>query len=91
MVSRSRSGKEGDQSEDKMKVVVKEEFRKAESQFNALPKEEREGAFVITCADLLPGKEYEVLETVKHGWYRIVDESGEDYTYPPQMFEIVEE
>lgn len=24
-------------------------------------------------------------------WYRIVDESGEDYLYPPQLFEIVEE
>lgn len=25
------------------------------------------------------------------GWYRIFDESQEDYLYPPQAFEIVEE
>lgn len=24
-------------------------------------------------------------------WYRIIDESGEDYLYPPQLFEVVEE
>lgn len=27
----------------------------------------------------------------KMQWYRIVDESGEDYLYPPMLFEIVEE
>ena len=27
---------------------------------------------------------------VENGWYRVIDESGEDYLYPPEMFEIVE-
>ena len=41
---------------------------------------------------LIDGKIYEVLEVSKKlNWYRIVDESGEDYLYPPQLFEIVED
>lgn len=40
--------------------------------------------------DVLPGKIYEVL-AVERGWYRIVDESEEDYLYPPDDFEIVDE
>lgn len=36
------------------------------------------------------GKIYEVL-SVEKGWYRIVDDSGEDYLYPPEKFEIVDE
>lgn len=32
---------------------------------------------------------YDVV-SVEKGWYRIVDDSGEDYLYPPQKFEIVE-
>lgn len=35
-------------------------------------------------------KIYEVLSTEK-GWYRVVDDSGEDYLYPPEQFEIVKE
>lgn len=38
---------------------------------------------------LINGKTYDVLATEK-GWYRITDESGEDYLYPPEQFEIVE-
>ena len=34
-------------------------------------------------------KIYDVL-SVEKGWYRIVDDSGDDYLYPPQMFEVVE-
>lgn len=34
-------------------------------------------------------KEYEVL-SVERGWYRIVDDSGEDYLYRPELFEIAE-
>ena len=34
-------------------------------------------------------KIYDVL-SVEKGWYRVVDDSGEDYLYPPEMFEIVE-
>ena len=40
--------------------------------------------------DLIVGKIYNVL-SVEKGWYRIVDESDEDYLYPPELFEIVEE
>lgn len=39
--------------------------------------------------DLIVGKIYKVL-SVEKGWYRIVDESDEDYLYPPELFEIVE-
>ena len=35
-------------------------------------------------------KSYSVL-SVERGWYRIVDDSGDDYLYPPESFEIVEE
>ena len=38
--------------------------------------------------ELLHGKVYEVL-SVEDDWYRMVDETGEDYLYPPQAFEIV--
>lgn len=52
---------------------------------------QREKAPCTTC-DLLPGKIYDVIEiTPKWKWYRIVDECGEDYMYPPELFEIVEE
>lgn len=40
--------------------------------------------------DLIPQKHYEVL-SVKGNWYTLIDESGEDYSYPAEMFEIVEE
>lgn len=39
---------------------------------------------------LTNNKEYKVL-TVEKGWYRIIDDSGEDYLYPPDSFEIVKE
>lgn len=35
-------------------------------------------------------KVYDVL-SIEKGWYRIVDDSGEDYLYPPEEFEIVEQ
>lgn len=31
---------------------------------------------------------YKVLATEK-GWYRIIDDSGEDYLYPPEIFEVI--
>ena len=39
------------------------------------------------------GKTYDVLpvEDVLGDWYRIIDESGEDYLYPASSFEIVEQ
>jgi hypothetical protein len=35
-------------------------------------------------------KIYEVL-SIEKGWYRVVDDSDDDYLYPPKYFEIVEE
>ena len=35
---------------------------------------------------LTNGKEYEVI-SIERGWYRIVDDTGEDYLYPPKDFE----
>lgn len=29
--------------------------------------------------------------SVENGWYRIIDDSGDDYLYPPEKFEIVNE
>ena len=41
--------------------------------------------------DVLPGKVYDVL-SIEGGWYRLIDESGEDYLYPPEKFvEVVAE
>lgn len=39
---------------------------------------------------LTKNKVYDVIATEKK-WYRIIDDSGEDYLYPPEHFEIVEE
>lgn len=39
---------------------------------------------------LTNGKIYNVL-SVERGYYRVIDDSGEDYLYPPKYFEIVEE
>jgi hypothetical protein len=39
--------------------------------------------------ELFHDKVYEVL-SVEGEWYRIVDETDEDYLYPPEDFEIVE-
>ena len=40
--------------------------------------------------ELTKGRIYDVI-AIEKGWYRIVDESGEDYLYPPQIFEQVNE
>lgn len=40
---------------------------------------------------LTPGEVYEVLTEYEDGMYRLIDDSGEDYCYPPNFFEIVEE
>ena len=39
---------------------------------------------------LRKGKIYEA-RILKKGWYGIVDESGEEYAYPPEVFEIVKQ
>ena len=43
----------------------------------------------VIFMDVIPNKIYEVL-SVERGFYRIIDESGEDYLYPPEKFEIIE-
>jgi hypothetical protein len=35
------------------------------------------------------GKAYDVV-SIELGWYRIIDESEEDYIYPPEEFEIID-
>lgn len=37
---------------------------------------------------LTNGKIYTVL-SIEKDWYRIIDDSGEDYLYSPELFEIV--
>lgn len=37
----------------------------------------------------IEGKVYDVI-SVEQGWYRIMTELGEDYLFPPELFEIVE-
>lgn len=39
---------------------------------------------------LTNGKIYDVL-SVEKGYYRVVDDSGEDYLYPPKYFIVVNE
>ena len=39
---------------------------------------------------LTNNKIYDVI-SIERGWYRIRDDSGDDYLYPPDMFEIIEE
>ena len=39
---------------------------------------------------LLNGKIYDA-RVLKKGWFGIVDETKEEYAYPPELFEIVEE
>ena len=39
--------------------------------------------------ELTYNKTYNVL-SIEKDWYRIVDDSKEDYLYPPEDFEIVE-
>ena len=38
---------------------------------------------------LINGKVYEVL-SIEEDWYRIIDETGEDYLYPPEVFDLLE-
>lgn len=38
---------------------------------------------------LTNSKVYDVI-SVEKGWYRIIDDSGEDYLYPKKYFEVVE-
>ena len=38
---------------------------------------------------LVKGKIYDV-QAIEDGWYRIIDETGEDYLFSPKEFEIVD-
>jgi hypothetical protein len=40
--------------------------------------------------ELTHGKVYEVL-SIEKDWYRIVDDTDEDYLYPPEDFAVVEQ
>lgn len=40
---------------------------------------------------LVNGKTYEVIAVEKEIFYRIIDESGEDYLYHKDNFEVLEE
>ena len=42
-----------------------------------------------SCVSLTKGKTYEVL-SIEEGWYRIVDDTDEDYLFSPDEFRIVE-
>ena len=42
-----------------------------------------------TDVSLTNGQIYEVI-AIEQTYYRIVDNTGEDYLYPPEEFEIVE-
>ena len=42
-----------------------------------------------TDVSLIEGKEYEVI-AVENGWYRIVDETDDDYLFAPDDFEVIE-
>lgn len=39
---------------------------------------------------VLTHNEIYTVVSVEKGWYRIIDDSKEDYLYPPEVFEIVE-
>lgn len=39
---------------------------------------------------LMNGKVYNVV-SVENGDYRVIDEEGEDYLYPPDLFEVIGE
>lgn len=43
-----------------------------------------------TDCSLTNGKEYEVLDT-ESGLFQIIDDSGEDYFFPPDEFEIIKQ
>ncbi|HET9953800.1 MAG TPA: hypothetical protein VFQ61_04835 [Polyangiaceae bacterium] len=50
-----------------------------------LVQEARSGELV----SLTVGKIYSVL-SIEKGWYRVVDDTDEDYLYPPSLFEVVQ-
>lgn len=53
-----------------------------------ISKEDNFGVFTLNS--LTYNKEYEVI-SIERGWYRVDDDSGDDYLYPPELFEIIEQ
>jgi hypothetical protein len=45
--------------------------------------------FMLYFGNLVYGKIYDV-KSIENDWYRIIDNSNEDYLYPPELFEIVD-
>ena len=45
--------------------------------------------FKLSFSDLIYGKIYDVI-SIEKDWYRIIDNSNEDYLYPPELFEVVD-
>ena len=43
-----------------------------------------------TSISLTNGKEYEVIGK-ENGWFRIIDDTEEDYLFPPEEFEIIKD
>ncbi len=74
-----------------MKIKIRDEIIRAYEKYIKMPIEERKGIQIISCMDIKKDKIYEVMQVEDKGFYRIIDESGEDYMYPPEMFEVVEE
>jgi hypothetical protein len=52
------------------------------------PEDSSEWINVPNGGDLTIGNIYQVI-AVENGFYRIIDDSGEDYLYPAAMFEII--
>lgn len=43
-----------------------------------------------SCASLEKGNIYDVI-SIEYGLYRIVDETEDDYLFPPESFEVVDD
>lgn len=44
---------------------------------------------ITRTLSLTNGNVYEVI-SIERGWYRLIDDSGEDYLYPPKLFEQID-
>lgn len=38
---------------------------------------------------LTKGRDYDVI-SIEQKWYRIIDDTGEDYLYPPEKFIVID-
>jgi len=48
--------------------------------------------YILKCHEVIVGKMYDKIDTIleeEAGWFRVIDESGEDYCYPKNYFELV--